>query len=97
MATSRHKWAMICYLLALLVSVGNMLAIFYIHRVPLFTGRGLGSFVVLWFVLYAVPSTGIWFVGSLFEKQRKWTMAYWTSIGLMMLIMLIVPMKFYID
>lgn len=94
---TRHKWSIFCHFLALAISVGNLLAILYMHRVTLFTGRGLGSFVALWFLLYALPSALIWLVGSFLEKQRKLTVVYWGSIGLMVLIMLLVPMKFYID
>lgn len=95
--TTRHGWASFCYALAVLISISNMLMIIYIHRVPLFTGRGLGSFVALWFVLYTVPSAAIWLIGNLLERQRNWTICYWASVGLMVVMMAAVPMKFYID
>jgi hypothetical protein len=94
---NRQRLSTVCYMLALLISLSNLFAILYIHRAPLLTGRGMGSFVVPWFLLYAVPATGIWWVGRALAKNSRLSIAYWVSIGAMVALLLIVPIKFYID
>jgi hypothetical protein len=82
---------------AVLVSAGNALAILYIHRTTLMTGKGLGSFVLLWFLLYFSVSLVFWFVGRHLERRKYLSWIYWVSVLVMLVIIAVVPIRFYID
>jgi hypothetical protein len=93
----RHKTAIFLHTSATVVSICNLLAILYIHRATLLTGKGLGSFVAPWFVMYFVATFFLWGVAVLLEKNRFWSRVYWSSILFMIALMAVVPMQFYID
>jgi hypothetical protein len=93
----RHWIARLLHFFAAFISAGNLIAILYMHRVSLITGRGLGSFVLPWFMLYFSISVVIWFIAHLLEKNRLWSRIYWITIALAVVIMAVVPIKFYID
>lgn len=91
---TKHLFSMCLHIVAALISLGNLVWILYIHRVPLISGRGLGSFVVPWFLTYFIVSLVIWLVARFIEKNRAWSLVYWSGIFLAIALMVVVPIKF---
>lgn len=90
----RHAIAMFLHLVATFISVGNLFWILYVHRASLLLGRGLGSFVVPWFVIYFFVSLVIWFAAHSIEKNKNFSKIYWIGIMLALLLMILAPINF---
>ncbi|MDQ7049646.1 MAG: hypothetical protein Q9M92_08915 [Enterobacterales bacterium] len=94
----KQKIANVLYWLAIAFSVLNFLAILIIGWEFIFSGKGVGSFAVLWAGVYATISTIIWFVAFLLDSERtKLTIAYWATIAAPVLLFTLLPVKFYIE
>lgn len=85
------------YWLAVLFSYGNLAAIIAMHWSFIISGKGVGSFVTLWFVGYFAVSFVAWLIAFLMSKNRKFDIAYWLSIAIPIVMFLTLPIKFYIE
>lgn len=85
------------YALASFFSIVNLIAIVVIHWSFIWSGKGLGSFTVPWFIAYFALSFALWGIAFLIERSWGWTLLYWASIAVPVLMFILLPIKFYIE
>ncbi len=85
------------YALSSFFSIGNLIAIIVIHWGFIWSGKGLGSFTVPWFIAYFVLSFVLWGIAFIIDKSWEWSLLYWFSIGIPVFMFIFLPIKFYIE
>jgi len=94
----KQKIANVLYWLAIIFSSLNFIAIVIIGWEFIISGKGVGSFAVLWAGIYGTISTIIWFVAFLLDSNKtKLTIVYWLTIAAPVLLFTLLPVKFYIE
>ncbi len=87
----------ILYLIASFFSIGNLFAIVLMHWNFIISGKGLGSFTILWFIGYFILSVVLWGIAFLMERNWQWTIVFWISVLVPILLFTFLPVRFYIE
>ena len=93
----KNKISLTLYWFAIVFSALNFLAIVVIGWEFIYTGKGIGSFALLWFVGYGAVSTSAWLVGFFVCRRAKLDLIYWLNIGIPLVMFFVLPVKFVIE
>ena len=95
--SKRSKFAKVFYGLAIVISLANFIYIIAIHWEFILQGKGVGSFAVIWAMIYGVVTAIIWLIAFILEKNNRLTIIYWLTIFAPVLLLALQPVKFYIE
>ncbi|CCQ09195.1 hypothetical protein PALB_320 [Pseudoalteromonas luteoviolacea B = ATCC 29581] len=93
----KNKLSLILYWFAIAFSALNFLAIVIIGWEFIYTGKGIGSFALLWFVGYGAVSTLAWLIGFFVSRRAKLDLIYWLTIVMPLVMFFVLPVKFVIE
>jgi hypothetical protein len=93
----KNRISLALYWFAFIFSSLNFLAIVVIGWEFIWTGKGIGSFALLWFVGYFVISFAAWVIAFFMSRHKKLDAAYWGSIAIPIIMFFLLPIKFYIE
>ena len=93
----RKRLSAALYFLGLAISLGGTIFVIAIHWQLLVAGKGIGSFSAVFIAEYVTVSAFAWLFGRALERRRRLDLAYWLVTAIPVLMVVMLPVKFYFD
>ena len=93
----RKNLSVILYLVSLALSIGGTAFVIAIHWRFLMEGKGIGSFSALLIAEYVIASALLWLIGRLLYRHKKLDVLYWGATAIPVVMVIVFPVKFYIE
>jgi hypothetical protein len=87
----------VLYFISLLISICGTTFVIAIHWKLLAAGKGIGSFSALFIMEYVIASALLWFIGRLLQPRKKLDAIYWLATAIPVLMIIVLPVQFYIE
>lgn len=91
---TKNKISATLYWSAIVFSILNFAAIVIIAWEFISTGKGIGSFALIWFSGYFIISFVAWVIAFFVSQNGKWDVIYWISIAVPIAMFFILEIKF---